>query len=58
MSDCVAEYIEMLVIENKSFEQIQMTINFYSDVRLSLVIYRDALSWKWKLVANANRNNF
>ena len=35
-----------LKIENKSSEQIQTTITFYSDVQLSLVIYREARNRK------------
>ena len=35
-----------------------MTITFYSDVRLSPVIYRGAPNWKRKLVPNSNDNNF
>ena len=35
-----------------------MIITFYSDVRLSPVIYRDARNLKTKLAANSNDNNF
>ena len=48
----------MLEIECWGSEQIQTTINFYSDVWLSPVIYRDARNLKPKLVANSNDNNF
>ena len=41
-----------------SSEQIQTTINFYSDVWLSPVIYRDARNGLQKLWANSNDNNF
>ena len=58
MTDCVPTYIETLVNENGCSYQIQTTITFYSDVRLCLVIYLPACNWKWKLVANSNRNNF
>jgi len=58
MSDWVPEYIEMLQIENGSSYQIQMTITFYLDVRLSPVIYRDAPNWKRKLLWNSKDNNF
>ena len=36
----------MLEIQNKGSEQNQKTINFYSDVRMDPVIYRDARIWK------------
>jgi len=42
MSDWVPKYIETLVIENGSSEEIQTTVTFYSDVRLSPIVYRDA----------------
>ena len=48
----------MLKIECWGSEQIQTTITFCSDVGLSLVIYRDARNWIWKLLANSNDNNF
>jgi len=49
MSDWAPSYIKTLDIENRSYEQIQMTIIFSSDVRLSPVIYRDARNWIQKL---------
>jgi len=58
MSDWVPYYIETLVIENWSFDQIQTTITFESDVRLCLVGYRDAQNWKRKLLEKSNDNNF
>ena len=48
----------MLKIQNRSSKQIQTTITFYSDVRLSLMLYWDAQNWNWKHVANWNDNNF
>ena len=58
--ECPIEYrnIETVEIENKSFEQIQTTITFYSDVQLGPVTYRDAPNWKQKLWANWNDNYF
>ena len=38
--------------------QIQTTITFYSNVRLSPIIYRDTRNWKQKLWENSNDNNF
>ena len=35
-----------------------MTITFYSEVWLSLVVYRDAWNWKQKLRANSIDNKF
>ena len=58
MSDWVLKYIETLEIQNRGSKQIQTTIKFYLDVRLSPVIYRDAQNWKHKLAANANHKNF
>jgi len=58
MSDWVPWYIATFQIDNRSSYQIQTTITFYSDVRLSPVIYWDAPNWKWKFVANSNDNNF
>jgi len=46
MSDWVLKYIETLEIEYQSSEQIQTTLTFYSDVRLSPVIYQKAqIEW-------------
>ena len=45
-------------MEDRSSEQIPTTITFYSYVRLSPVIYRDARNWMLKLWANSNDNNF
>ena len=57
MPDEVLKYIETLEIENKSYEQNLTTITFYSDVRLSPVIYQNAPNWKQKLWAKSNDNN-
>ena len=58
MSDWVLWYNETLEIECWSSELIQTTINFYSDVWLSPVIYRDVRNWMLKLWTNWNDNNF
>ena len=47
----------MLVIENGSSLEIQTIITFYSDVRLSPVVYRDAQNLEQRLLANSNDNN-
>ena len=58
MSDWVPSYNETLEIECWSSEPIQTTITFYSDVRLSPVIYRHARNWMLMLWGNTNDNNF
>ena len=45
-------------MECQSSEQIQMTITFYSDVRVSPIIYRDAPNLKQKLISKSNDNNY
>jgi len=45
-------------MENEISEQMQMIINFNSDIRLSPSIYQDAPNWKGKLIANSNNNKF
>ena len=47
-----------LDIENKSSEQIQTTITFYSDVQLYPVVYQDAQNSEQKVRAKSNDNNF
>ena len=47
----------MLVIENGSSLEIQTIITFYSDARLSPVVYRDAQNLEQMLLANSNDNN-
>ena len=51
-------FAETLEFECWSSEPIQTTITFYSDVRLSDLIYRDARNWMLNLWANSNDNNF
>ena len=58
MSDWDPQYIQMVEIEYRSSEEIQTTITFYSEVRLSPVIYRVAQNGILKFCANSNHNNF
>ena len=59
ISDWVPKYVDTLEINNGStIEEIQTTITFYSDFRLSLIIYRDARWYKGKFRVNSNNNNF
>ena len=48
----------MLQIENCSSLQIQTIITFFSDVRWSPVLYRDARNWKQILWANSTTITF
>jgi len=58
MSDCLPLYIETLEIQNRNFEQNLTIITFYSDVRLSPVVYRDVQYSELKLYAKSSDNNF
>ena len=49
MSECVAECIETLEIQNRSSEKSEMTLTFYSDVRLCRVVYLDTRNSEQKL---------
>jgi len=44
-------------LNNGSSREIQMAINFHSDVRFTCIIYRDPRNWTRKLSANSNGHN-